>query len=71
MNLGTDAGQLVYSLAMIILPMIPLLILIGQLASSLVQYQAAEHDLVVLRQEVLDALGMQTTAEVDVLHIIY
>ena len=47
LNLGTDAGQLVYSLAMIILPMIPLLILIGQLASSLVYYQAAEQDLVV------------------------
>ena len=47
LNLGTDAGQLVYSLAMIILPMIPLLILIGQLASSLVHYQAAEQDLVV------------------------
>ena len=58
LNLGTDAGQLVYSLAMIILPMIPLLILIGQLASSLVYYQAAEQDLVVLRQEVLDALDI-------------
>ena len=58
LNLGTDAGQLVYSLAMIILPMIPLLILIGQLASSLVHYKAAEQDLVVLRQEVLDALDI-------------
>ena len=58
LNLGTDAGQLVYSLAMIILPMIPLLILIGQLVSSLVHYQAAEQDLVVLRQEVLDALDI-------------
>jgi len=58
LNLGTDAGQLVYSLAMIILPMIPLLILIGQLGSSLVHYQAAEQDLVVLRQEVLDALDI-------------
>ena len=47
LNLGTDAGQLVYSLAMIILPMIPLLILIGQLGSSLVYYKAAEQDLVV------------------------
>ena len=47
LNLGTDAGQLVYSLAMIILPMIPLLILIGQLGSSLVHYQADEQDLVV------------------------
>ena len=32
--------------------------LIGQLASSLVYYQAAEQDLVVLRQEVLDALDI-------------
>jgi hypothetical protein len=47
LNLGTDAGQLVYSLAMVILPMIPLLILIGQLGSSLLNYQAAEQDLVV------------------------
>ena len=30
LNLGTEAGQMVYSTAMIILPMIPLLILIGQ-----------------------------------------
>ena len=50
MNLGTDAGQLVYSIAMIILPMIPLLILIGQLGSSLLNYQAAEQDLVVYVQ---------------------
>ena len=50
LNLGTDAGQLVYSLAMIILPMIPLLILIGQLGSSLLNYQAAEQDLVVYVQ---------------------
>ena len=32
--------------------------MIGQLASSLVYYQAAEQDLVVLRQEVLDALDI-------------
>ena len=50
LNVGTDAGQLVYSLAMIILPMIPLLILIGQLGSSLLNYQAAEQDLVVYVQ---------------------
>ena len=42
-----QAGQIVYSLAMIILPMVPLLILIGQLGNSLSVYQAAEQDLVV------------------------
>ena len=47
LNLGTDAGQRVYSMLMILLPMIPLLILIGRLGTNLVHNKGTEEDLIV------------------------
>ncbi|CAB4056380.1 Speract receptor,Guanylate cyclase 32E,Receptor-type guanylate cyclase gcy-28,Receptor-type guanylate cyclase gcy-1,Receptor-type guanylate cyclase gcy-4,Receptor-type guanylate cyclase gcy-20,Heat-stable enterotoxin receptor,Olfactory guanylyl cyclase GC-D,Atrial natriuretic peptide receptor 2,Atrial natriuretic peptide receptor 1,Receptor-type guanylate cyclase gcy-13,Retinal guanylyl cyclase 2,Receptor-type guanylate cyclase gcy-12,Receptor-type guanylate cyclase gcy-29,Receptor-type guanylate cyclase G len=58
LNLGTDSGQKIYSMLMIVLPMIPLLILIGRISSNLVYNQNSEKDLKILRKEVMDALDI-------------
>ena len=45
LNLGTDTGQKIYSMLMILLPMIPLIILIGRLGTLLYTNKASEEKL--------------------------
>jgi hypothetical protein len=47
LNLGTDVGQITYSLAMIMLSMVPLFIIIAQLGNKLAVFKADEQDLTV------------------------
>ena len=45
LNLGTDTGQKIYSMLMILLPMIPLIILIARLGSILYDNKDSQENL--------------------------